>query len=282
MVRPAAIIQVSFGIGTKDSRKCREAGEGRKDVKSNSSHRGPWLALTLGRAQHAPTSRRQPFGPRCLLSCSAPELSPTSLVPVSNQGAFKKLATNGMGITLEGGCVSQANPSFTCKALPYTSVLAQPLLSWLVCPGYRPPEQVGRVFQVEFLPDSVAIRFDGFDANMKLLSDLPRVKPASSQLEDLQFAVCQRFHGPEHFSRSSGCDAAENLRCARLAEEDLAFQNAPDCLQDAVRGFLFCDVTSSAGAQNAFRIKGFIVHRDDQHEKTGPTGMDVFYELNPV
>jgi hypothetical protein len=67
-----------------------------------------------------------------------------------------------------------------------------------------------------------------------------------------------------------------------FAEENFAGLDATDRDDDLFAGFLFHDVAAAAGAQRAFGVKRFVVHREDKHEHVRVTGLDVFDELDAV
>ena len=106
-------------------------------------------------------------------------------------------------------------------------------------------EQFCRVFEMKFKSDARAVGFYRFQTEMQLLSDLVARKALSDELEHLQLAVGQRFHGRRLRLRMRG-----GLRCDFLHErggkKHLSVQNLADGLQDVCARVLFGDVTLCA------------------------------------
>ena len=74
----------------------------------------------------------------------------------------------------------------------------------------------------------------------------------------------------------------EQSRLQRLTSIDLSAQHSADRNHDIFRGFLFHDITLPACVQHPFGVQRFVVHREGDGGKGGPSVPDTLDQFEPV
>src|SRR5438874_4212900 len=112
------------------------------------------------------------------------------------------------------------------------------------------PNQFGAIFELQLLLQAFAIRFDGFDAEMKFFGNLAGAKTVADEFKHLKFAVAESVERIEIVAGGTFHEVMKKFLLHRVAQIDFPIQCRVNGFQDVFARLLFHDVTQRPGAQS--------------------------------
>ena len=125
----------------------------------------------------------------------------------------------------------------------------------------------------------LAVIFNGLDAQVQFVRDLPRLFPLADQLKDFQFTVAESFD-----RRLIDVGLAADLLLEHFGGEAVTdingpAEHSPDGGQNLFQGLLLHEISQGARPEGNLGVNGFVMDANDEYGQTGILGLNVAHQF---
>src|SRR5882672_4447764 len=136
--------------------------------------------------------------------------------------------------------------------------------------------------QIELGLDSLAVRFDRFDAQSERIRGLASAHPLTDQMQDLQLTIAQAVDGVGRYIGPAKAGLLYHVASNIVRNVDFAIEHPAQRHQYLFARGMLHDVAVGADGQQPFRIDGFVVTREYENRQPPVVGAYIAHQLDSV